>query len=241
VLHKTRGIVLRTINYSESSVVVQVFTEKFGLQTYMVNGVRKPKAKTSLNLFQPLNLLEMVVYHKQTGGIQRVSELRNSPVFMNIPFDVVKGSLLMFLNEMIYKSFKQETEDPQLFEFVFSSLQFLDLSQDSPANFHLLFLIQLSKYLGFYPDNSFADSCQYFDLKNGIFLEQRPLHPQYISQPYTSFIAQLMNTKFEEMEILTITSAQRRVLLQALIDFYHLHIDSIGIIYSHEVLEEVLR
>jgi DNA repair protein RecO (recombination protein O) len=241
VLQKTRGIVLRTTNYSESSVVVQVFTEKFGLQTYMVNGVRKAKAKTSLNLFQPLNLLEMVVYHKPAGGIQRVSELRNLPVFMNIPFDVVKGSLLMFLNEIIYKSFKQETEDPQLFEYVFSSVQFLDLYQGTPANFHLLFLIQLSKYLGFYPDNSFADSCQYFDLKNGVFLKQRPLHPQYISQPYTGIVAQLINTKFEDLENLTINSAHRRVLLQALIDYYHLHIDSMGMIYSHEVLEEVLR
>ncbi|SMO37673.1 DNA repair protein RecO [Solitalea koreensis] len=241
MLQKTRGIVLKTTNYSESSIVAQIFTEKFGVQSYMVNGVRKTKAKNSANLFQPLNLLELVVYNKASGGIQRISEIRNTPVYMNIPFDIVKGSLLMFLNEMIYKSFKQETEDSQLFEFVFNSIQFLDLYQGNPANFHLLFLIRLSKYLGFYPDNSYAATSHYFDLKNGVFLKSQPLHPQYISQPYSNFVAQLLNIHFEDLENLTINAAQRKVLLQALIDFYHLHIDGMGIIYSHEVLEEILR
>src|SRR5690349_12859257 len=108
MLHKTRGIVFKTTNYSESSVVVQVFTEKFGLQSYLINGVKKPKAKIKMNILQPLHLLEMVVYHKPSGNIQRAAEVRQQPVFLTIPYDIVKSSLVMFLNEVLYKAIRQQ-------------------------------------------------------------------------------------------------------------------------------------
>ncbi|HEY1023883.1 MAG TPA: DNA repair protein RecO, partial [Sphingobacteriaceae bacterium] len=104
MLHKTRGIVFKTTDYSESSVVVQVFTEKFGLQSYLINGVKRPKAKIRSNILQPLHLLDMVVYHKPAGNIQRVAEVRQVPVFQTIPYDVVKSSLVLFLNEVLHKS-----------------------------------------------------------------------------------------------------------------------------------------
>src|SRR6478735_3099016 len=111
MLHKTRGIVLKTTLYSESSVIVQVFTEKFGIQSYLINGVKKPKAKIRMNMLQPLHLLDMVVYHKINIGIQRVSDLRPSPVFRSIPYDIVKSSIVMFLNEVLYKSIRQQHTD----------------------------------------------------------------------------------------------------------------------------------
>src|SRR6478735_5317875 len=121
MLHKTRGIVLKTTDYGESSVIVQVFTEKFGLQSYIINGVKKSKAKISRNMLQPLHLLDMVVYHKNAGSVQRISELKNSPVLLTLPYDVVKSSIAMFLNEVLYKSIKQQSADENLFDFVFST------------------------------------------------------------------------------------------------------------------------
>src|SRR5690606_29057900 len=93
MLHKTRGIVLKATNYSESSVVAQVFTEKFGLQSYMVNGARKPKAKIGTTLLQPLHLLDMVVYHRPNASLQRISEARQKPAFQTIPYDIGKREI----------------------------------------------------------------------------------------------------------------------------------------------------
>ena len=103
MLHKTRGIVFKTTSYSENSVIVQVFTEKFGMQSYMVNGAKKPKAKISLNMLQSLSLLDMVVYYKNTGNVQRIKELKNSPVLQTIPYDIIKSSIALFLNEVLYR------------------------------------------------------------------------------------------------------------------------------------------
>src|SRR5215475_10195580 len=111
MLHKTRGIVFKTTEYGESSVIVQVFTEKWGLQSYIINGVKKPKAKISRNMLQPLHLLDMVVYHKAAGSVQRISELKNAPVLQSIPYDVIKSSMAMFLNEVLYKCIRQQTAD----------------------------------------------------------------------------------------------------------------------------------
>lgn len=95
-LHKTKGVVLKVTNYAESSIVVQIFTEHFGLQSFIVNGVRKSKAKHPMSLFQPLNLVELIAYHKPTTGLQRISEIRNLPCYTSIPYDTVKSTILLF-------------------------------------------------------------------------------------------------------------------------------------------------
>src|SRR3569832_768157 len=126
MLHKSRFIVFKTTDYGESSVIVQIFTEKFGLQSYIINGVKKPRAKISRNMLQPLHLLDMVVYHKSTGQVQRISELRNSPVLQSVPYDVIKSSIVLFLNEVLYKAVKVQSADENLFDFIFNAIEWLD-------------------------------------------------------------------------------------------------------------------
>ena len=138
MLHKTRGIVLRTTLYSESSVVVQVFTEKFGIQSYIINGVKKPKAKISINILQPLHLLDLVVYHKATTQIHRVSEAKALPVFRSIPYHLVKNTIIQFLNEVLYKSIRQQQVDEHLFAYLFNAIRWFDEADDFNVNFHLL-------------------------------------------------------------------------------------------------------
>lgn len=240
MLHKTRGIVLKTTDYAESSVIVQVFTEKFGLQSYIINGVKKPKAKISRNMLQPLHLLDMVVYHKNTGGIQRISELKNAPLLQTIPYDIVKSSIVLFLNEVIYKTVKQQTADKNLFDFLFSSVEFLDHQTEGLANFHLLFLLNLSRYLGFYPDRYLSSEADYFDLKNGTFQRYKPDGLQYISPPYTQLFSGLLQSGFSGAAALKISNEDRRHLITKLLDYYALHTENFANIRSHEVLEEVL-
>ena len=109
MLHKTRGIVLKTTLYSESSVVAQIFTDKFGIQSYMINGVKKPKAKIRMNMLQPLHLVDMVVYHKPNSSIQRISELRPTPVFRTIPYDILKSTIMAFGKSLKMKPKMQAT------------------------------------------------------------------------------------------------------------------------------------
>jgi DNA repair protein RecO (recombination protein O) len=240
MLHKTRGIVFKTTDYGESSVIVQVFTEKFGLQSYIVNGVKKPKAKISRNMLQPLHLLDMVVYHKNTGSVQRISELKNSPLFQTIPYDVIKSSIAIFLNEVLYKAVKQQSADENLFDFIFNAIECLDNQGENLANFHLLFLVRLTRYLGFYPEQYNPSNSDYFDMKNGTFSRYKPEGLYYLSPPHTQNFGALLQTSFENIAQLKFSSDERRYLLQKLLDFYALHIEGFGNIKSHEVLEEVL-
>src|ERR1700744_3001764 len=196
MLHKTRGIVFKTTDYGETSVIVQVFTEKFGLQSYIINAVKKPKAKISRNMFQPLHLLDMVVYHKNTSGVQRIKEVKNAPVLQSIPYNVIKSSVAIFLNEVLYKAVKQQSAEEHLFSFVFNSIEWLDHQQEGLANFHLFFLIRLSRYLGFFPDTHLAGTAAYFDLKNGTFNNYKPEGLLYLSQPHTQNFAALLQCSF---------------------------------------------
>jgi DNA repair protein RecO (recombination protein O) len=240
MLHKTRGIVFKLTNYSESSVVVQLYTEKFGLQSYLINGVKKPRAKISINMLQPLHLLDLVVYHKGGGNIQRISELKNAPVLKTIPYDVIKSSIVMFLNEVVYKTVKQHVVDEHLFGFIFSAVEWLEHQDKSLANFHLLFLIRLTRYLGFYPEVTANKSAAYFDLKEGVFLNFKPDHGSYFSAPHTQNFNNLLQQSFENISEFKLTNDERRYLIAKILEYYALHVEGFGNIKSHEVLEEVL-
>ncbi|MBS7565981.1 DNA repair protein RecO [Mucilaginibacter sp. Bleaf8] len=240
MLHKTRGIVLKVTDYGETSVVVQIFTEKFGLQSYIINGVKKPKAKITRNMLQPLHLLDLIVYYKNTGAVQRIRELKNAPLLLHIPYEVTKSSIALFLNEVLYKAIKQQTADEQLFEYVFKGIELLDTITEGLPNFHLLFLIGLTRYLGFYPDGSNAAGADYFDMRNGIFERYKPESGQYLSPPHTQNFYRLLSYGFENLADIKLSNDERRYLLNGLLAYYALHMEGFGNIQSHEILEEVL-
>lgn len=240
MLHKTRGIVFKTTDYSESSVVVQIFTEKFGLQSYIINGAKKPKAKISRNMLQPLHLVDMVVYHKANGNVQRIAELKNSPTLQTIPYDVIKSCIAMFLNEVLYKAVKQQTPDENTFDFVFNAIELLDHKSRGLANFHLLFLVQLTRYLGFYPHGTVAADANYFDMKDGVFSNYKPDSLSYLSPPHTKNFYMLLKSNFGNIDEVKLNNDERRYLINKLLEYYAMHIEGFGNIRSHEVLEEVL-
>ncbi|WDZ98602.1 DNA repair protein RecO [Mucilaginibacter sp. SJ] len=240
MLHKTRGIIFRATDYGESSVIVQIFTERFGLQSYIINGAKKPKAKIGRNMLQPLHLLDLVVYHKNTGSVQRISELKNAPVLLSIPYDVIKSCIAIFLNEVLYKAIKQQSPDENLFDFIFSAIEWLDHQTESVANFHLIFLTRLTRYLGFYPDRYMAGEADYFDIKNGQFTRYKPESISYLSPPHTQNFALVLQTGFEDMHLLKLSNDERRYLVQKLLEYYAMHIEGFGNIKSADVLEEVL-
>lgn len=240
MLHKIRGIVLKTTLYSESSVIAQVFTDKFGIQSYLINGVKKPRAKIPMNVLQPLHLLDMVVYHKANTQLQRVAEARPSPVFRTIPYEVVKNTIVQFLNEVLYKSIRQQHTDENLFDFIYNALSWFDEHAEPSANFHLAFLLKLSKFLGFAPHGQTRNDQKYFDLQEGEFTSLIPVHPNFIAKTEADYFLALFATPFEKINEIKLNNATRRFLLDKMLIFYALHTASFGQIKSHQVLEEVL-
>jgi DNA repair protein RecO (recombination protein O) len=239
MLHKTRGIVFHTTDYSETSIVAKIYTEMFGVQSYLVNSVRKKNAKTRSNIFQPLSLVEMVVYHKERGGLQRISEIRNTPQYRSIPFDVSKSSILLFLHEVLYRAIREEDSNPTLFEYLFSALQLLDVQSESNPNFHLLFLLRLTRLLGFYPHGEYSQDSPIFNLQEGVYQSQFPPHPFYLTTPLSSRFGELVNACGDLTAHCSLSSEEKRILIDRLLEYYRLHIDGFGEVRSHRVLEQV--
>ncbi|MCY1535104.1 DNA repair protein RecO [compost metagenome] len=240
MLHQTRGIVLKTTSYSESSVVVKILTEKLGIQTYLIHGVKKPKAKIPMNLLQSLHLLDMIVYHKAGVQLQRMAEARPCPAFRTIPYDLVKNTMVQFLNEVLYKAIGEGIGDEQLFDFIYHALCWFDETDEAVVNFHLSFLMKLSKYLGFAPHFEVHPSLVYFDLQEGAFSAFPPVHPYFIEKEDANWLRVLFLSPFEKLNELKIPNPKRRHLLAKLLVYYSLHTASMGQIKSHQILEEVL-
>lgn len=169
MLHKTKGIVINYISYKETSIIAKIYTQAFGLQTYIENGVRTAKGKHKISLFQALTLLDLVVYHDSKKEIHRISELRCSSIFNSIPVNIQKSAIAIFINEVLQKTLKETGENDSLFLFLENSILLLDGMPEHFEDFHLHFMIQLSYYLGF-GSTSFDDF--YFQMaENGINLD----------------------------------------------------------------------
>ena len=241
MIHKARGIVLHHIKYKESSAIIYIYTDLFGRQAYLVNSIKGKKSKFGSNLLQPLSLLELEVYHKEGRDLQRLKEIRNYIPYRSIPFDPYKGSQAMFLAEVLYRSLREEDPTPGLFEFLEQSLQVLDISGENYQNFHLVFLVQLTKYLGFYPEDNFSEKNNGFDMRNGQFADSFSLHPDFFDKESSGLLHQLLNISFKRIEQLTVNQNLRIHFLEYMMDFFRLHIGGFGKIKSLPVLHEVFK
>ena len=241
MLHKTRGIVLNHIKYSESSLIVTIYTELYGRQSYIVQGVRGKKSKIKANLFQPLFLIDMEVYHKPKRDLQRAKEIQNAYIFTSIPYDLKKSTLAIFIAEILYKTIQEHEPNSELFNYLFNSIQLLDLKEKGLSNFHVYFLIHLTKYLGFFPNNNYSDTKCYFDLKAGSFVQIKPMHFSVLEQETSKILSQMLLFSEHQHEDLVINYKERIQLLEKIIEYFTLHNEGISGIKSLEVLKEVFH
>lgn len=241
MLHKTRAIILRQIKYSENSIIVQAFTELFGRQAFIVSGVRAKKSNNKINLFQPMFIVEMEVYYRQKRELQRIKEVKNLAILNNFSTDPVKSSLALFLSEVIAKSIIEEEKDPGLFEFFYNSIRLLDITEKNPANFHLLFMIKLSRFLGFFPADNYSTINNMFDLRTGQFCSSRPLYNEYIPERLCPLFHEFINISMKDFYKIRLNSKIRSELLKHILDYYYLHIEGMPEIKSFSVLTEVFK
>lgn len=241
MLYKTRGIVLHYIKYSETSVIVTIYTERFGRQSYIINGVRSKKAKIKANILQPLFLLDMEVYHKPKRDLQRVKEAQNAVVFSSLPYDIRKSTLAIFIAEIIYRAIQEQEPNAELFEYMYNSVQMLDLKESGLSIFHIYFLIHLSKYLGFFPNNNYSEEKCYFDLKAGAFMQIKPFHTLFLDKEQSLIFSQLMDFSADQHASIKISYKEMTELLEKIIEYYRLHNTGISEIKSMSVLKEVFH
>ncbi len=241
MLHNTPGIVLHQVKYSESSVIAKIYTELFGLQSYIIRGIRSKKSKIKSALLQHLTLVDLVVYHKAKSNIHNIKEIKIAYPFHSIPYNIHKSSITIFLNEILYHVIKEEEANADLFKFLFNAIQILDLKESHYAAFHYLFLVQLSKYLGFYPKTNFSATNCNFNLEEGKFTNQKGIENIYISPPFSTYISNLTNCSFKDLESLNISSIHKNQLLEILLNYYRLHLPVPLNIKSHHVLQTVLN
>lgn len=239
MLNKTKGIVLHTIKYGETSVIVKVYTELFGLQSYLVKGARNRKGGNKMSQLAPLTLLEMEVYRKETAQLQHIREMRVAYPFTSLPFDVIKSSIALFINEVIFRSVREEEPNPPLYSFMESSIRWFDLVPNHYSDFHLWFMLHFCSYLGFTPHDNYSNSRGIFNLREGIFQSHLPEHADYLIEPLSSTLSQLSALSLSDLPLLQLSSKTRHELLPRLVEFYLFHIQGMKDINSLEVLREV--
>ena len=244
MIHKTKGVVLRTVKYGETSLVVTAFTELFGLQSYMVNGVRTATKKGGVkaNVFQPAALLELVAYHNQFTNLQRIKEYKWAYLFQSLFSDVRKNAVALFMVELIYKCLKEPEENADLFYFIEDALMHLDVANEKvAANFPLFFAVHLSFFFGFRISNEFSEALPYLDLEEGIFVSNQPSHPNYLQDKEAEITSYLLKiSQPEDLSELALNGEFRRRLLSAYEMYYAFHIPDFGSLKTLPVLREIL-
>jgi len=240
---KTRGIVLRTVKYGETSVIADIFTEEKGLHSFIGSGVRAVKARMSYSLFQPMMVVDLVSYFRdEAGGLHRLKELRAAEVYQAIPFDIRRGAVALFMAEICRKSFHEAEENQALFDFLLENLHWLDTTSQPIANLHLHFLLGLSGFLGFQPQEDLDnDETHYFDLKEGAFSPVAPTHAQYMEPAETSHLLHLLRLPLHECHFLPLDRVQRKLLLRQLLQFYELNVPNFSEVNTPDILEMVFQ
>lgn len=243
-VHKTKGIVLRTVKYGETSVIAAIYTELFGLQSYLVNGVRTSSKNGSgkAGLFQPGAMLDLVVYHNDLKNLQRLKEYRWGHLYKHIFSDVLKNAVALFMVELLSKTIKQPEQNSDLFYFIEDAFLHLDEAELTVvANYPLFFALHLAALNGLRFSDAYTTNNSFLDLQEGEFVHEQPVHPHFLAGQYSYITSQLLKTQQpHDLAAIHLNQETRRILLNAYQQFYALHLADFGIMKTLPVLQEVL-
>jgi len=235
MLVKTKAIVLSSLKFQEKSLIVKCFTLSNGLKSYFVrDAFSGRKSNQKIAYFQPLSILEIEAVHKNKGTLENFKEIKISTPFQSIHTDIYKSTIAMFISEILYYSIREEEANEPLFNYLEAAFQWLD-NHDQIANFHLILMVEVTKYLGFYPDVSDVDM-PYFEMIEGIF---SPLHAvSSLTEHETSLFKKLLELKLGNNEKV-FHVIERQILIKILIEYYRLHLDGFKHPKSLDVLKEI--
>jgi DNA repair protein RecO (recombination protein O) len=241
VLEKTRGIFLHAVKYSETSLIATVYTEDYGRQSLIINGIHGKHSMVKASAFQPMYLLELEIYHQERREIQRLKHARMISPYLTIQFDIRKSSQAFFLAEILYKCLREEEPNAQLFQFISNSMAFLDVTDDGVSNFHLWFLLKLTRFLGIVPNTYDSPMGNFFDLQSASFVVNEPAHNQFADRSATVLLSKLFDIELASLKNLDYTPNERKIVLESLIEYYRIHVHNFGEIKSLTVLKSVFQ
>jgi len=240
MIESTKALVLHQIRYSDSGIVVQFFTRKYGRLSCLIKGMRKKKSGKQNVFFQPMFLLDVAIYYKNTRELQTIKDF--SPYYSpaDIYSNIKKSSVAVFLSEVLTSVLREESPNEHLYDFLENSIVYFDSCKKGFANFHLVFLAILSAYLGFEPGRGIIGGKNYFDLLNGRFVPVPPVHGKYVNQEISEILATLFSSSsYETIHEIILTGALRNEVLEILVKYLSLHLPGLKKIKSLEVLKEV--
>lgn len=236
---KTRAIVLRTIKYGDKRIIVDMFTRSHGRMAFAVTLSQSSKGRMKKQLFQPMTLLSIESDFRPQASLQRLKDIRLTVAYSSIPFDAHKLGISLFLAEFIYHALRGEQRNEQLFDYIESSMEWLDNCQEKFANFHLVFMMRLSKFLGFFPNLSdYAKGCR-FDLRSACFTATVPTHSDYVDADEAAALTQLIRMDFFSMHLFRLSRHDRNRLAELITTYYRLHLPSFPELKSLQVLGEL--
>lgn len=239
MLIRTNAIVLRSLKYSDSQVIVDMLTEQSGRVSFICRLAKTAKGKLKKQLFQPLTILEITYDSRPRVTLQRIVDASIRQPFGSIPFHPYKLTISLFIAEFLLYSTRDEQQDLPLYQYVESSVRWLDATVRSFANFHLVFMMRLSRFIGFFPNLEDYRSGDFFDLRNGTFSTLPPLHPDYLNPQESAKIGLLMRMNYESMHLFAMTRAERNRCTELILDYYRLHVPGFPELKSLPVLREL--
>jgi DNA repair protein RecO (recombination protein O) len=241
MIEKTKGIVLHQIKYTDSGIVAQLYTRKFGRQSFLIRGVRNKKAGRHNVFFQPMFILELIANNKESRSMQTLKEFSVSYTPSEIYSNIKKSCVAIFLGEVLTSVLREESPNEELFDFIEESIIYFDRSSDGYANFHIAFLAGLSSYLGFEPAKRANPGDHYFDMMNGIFVAAPPLNGSYARRSVSQVLSEFFASSYDQIKDITLTGSLRNEVLETLVNYYSLHLPGLKKIKSLEVLKEVFN
>jgi DNA repair protein RecO (recombination protein O) len=232
---KTKAIVISALKYQEKSLIVKCFTESDGLKSYFVaNAFSSRKNQQKIGYFQPLTILEIEATHKNKGTLEYFKEIRMGYPYVSVYHDIVKSSIVLFLSEVLHHCIQEEEKNEAFYTYLESALHWLD-EHDEVVNFHLILLLGMTRFFGFYPDATHTEA-PFFELTEGVFT---PYHGvSCLSEHETMLFKKLLTLRFDSPSKLFV-AAERQVLLKIMMDYYAVHLDGFKRPKSLEVLGEV--
>lgn len=241
MLEKTKAIVIHTTRYGESSLIVQCFTEKWGRQSFLMKGVRKSRKNNRTNLFQPLFLLNLDVYFKSNRDLQWIKEVSMILPMNSLQQDMTKRTQALFLTEILAKTLREQEQNLELYQFLEASIEYFEVLDKAQASFHLLFLFQFTKYLGFGPQANYSERRKYFELNLGIFSEDISSADLVKEAELGRYWKACFTNSYEEIDKVIINQEGRNFFLNSLPEFYRFHIDNLNEIKSVEILRTIFN
>ena len=241
MLTKTQAIVLHSLKYGESRLIVDMFTRAFGRQSFIVSIPKTSKSKIKKQFFQPLTLLEIETDIRPKLQLQKLADVRMLTPFASIPFEPDKLAISLFVAEFLYYALRSEQRNELLYDYLEYSIMWLDGQQTSYANFHLVFLLRLTRFLGFYPNLDDFEEGDYFDLRESEFMRNTPVHRDFLHPEEAQKVQLMMRMDFPTMHLFRMSHNDRNRLLEISIKYYRLHLPDFPEMKSIEVLQALYQ